>query len=86
MFREKVISDSDSENTRGVSEKGRRKKEDKARGREKEVQNMPGEKKADNDDVFQTMESGTFSKVLRERGKKGSGITRQRRESKNGNN
>ena len=40
---------------------------------------MPGEKKADNDDVFQTMGSGTFSKVLRERGKKGSGITRQRR-------
>ena len=40
---------------------------------------MPGEKKADNDDVFQTMGSGTFSKVLRERGK-GSGITRQRRE------
>ena len=48
---------------------------------------MPGEKKADNDDVFQTMGSGTFPKVLRERGKKGSGITRQRREGKkHGNN
>ena len=77
MFRAKVILDSDSENTRRVSKKGQRKKT--KRGRKKEVQNMPGEKKADNDDVFQTMGSGTFPKVLRERGKKGSVITRRRR-------